>query len=179
MNYGAVAGRWAGALFELASAKGVLDEVERDVQLLARELDAKGVADHLFDARVPQAVKRQRIEQLGGHLNQFTYNFLRLLLDRRRLEVLREFPAAFRDRLLRERGQVEGVVESARELGAPELESLAAAVGAQLGKQVSLEARLVPELLAGVRVFVDNKLVDSSASGRLEELRDKLLAARL
>ena len=39
---------------------------------------------------------------LGQHVHGLTFNFLRLLLDRRRLEVLREFPAAFHDRLLRE-----------------------------------------------------------------------------
>ena len=179
MNYGAVAGRWAGALFELASEKGALAEVERDVQQLETELGAPGVSEFLFDARVAQARKREVIEKLGGQLNALTFNFLRLLLDRRRLEVLREFPAAFRARLLSERGVVEGVVESARPLGDAELESLAAAVGARIGKQVRLEARLEPELMAGVRVFVDNKLVDSSAAGRLEGLRGKLLAARL
>ena len=149
------------------------------MQLLEQELSDSDVARHLFDARVPQASKRTSIEKLGGHVNALTSNFLHLLLDRRRLEVLREFPAAFRDRLMRERGMVEGVVESARALGDAELESLAAAVGAKLGKQVSLEARLQPDLMAGVRVFVDNKLIDSSASGRLETLRTKLLAARL
>lgn len=179
MNYGAVAGRWAGALFDLASEKGALDEVERDIQLLETELSVAEVAEFLFDARVPQAEKRQALEKLGGRLNALTFNFLRLLLDRRRMEVLRELPAAFRDRLLRSRGVVEGVVESARPLGEAELKSLAEAVGARIGKQVLLETRLEPDLMAGVRVFVDNKLVDSSAAGRLEALRSKLLAVRL
>lgn len=179
MTYGAVAGRWAAALFELASEKHVLDDVERDVAFLQGELGHAGVSEHLFDVRVPQADKVRRIESLRPHLQTLTYNFLRLLLDRRRLEVLRELPAAFHALVLRERGAVEGIVESARELDAAELAGLETAVGAKLGKQVRLQTRVQPELLAGVRVFVDNKLVDFSAAGRLEGLRSKLLAARL
>jgi F0F1-type ATP synthase delta subunit len=44
---------------------------------------------------------------------------------------------------------------------------------------VTLETRIVPELLAGVRVFIDNKLLDQSAIGRLERLRTKLQSAPL
>jgi len=174
-----VAARWAEALFGLASDKGVLDQVERDVEFLAAELSVSSVAQHLFDARVPEEVKRGRLEQLRPHLQVLTYNFLRLLHDRRRLEVLRDLGAAFRELSLERRGQAEGVVESPRPLDAAELTALCGALSARLGKTVTLETRIVPELLAGVRVFVDNKLLDQSAVGRLEGLRSRLLAAPL
>jgi F0F1-type ATP synthase delta subunit len=47
------------------------------------------------------------------------------------------------------------------------------------GRTVELEQRLAPELVAGVRVFVDNKLIDQSASGRLTQLRERMMGARL
>ena len=45
--------------------------------------------------------------------------------------------------------------------------------------EVLLESRLEPELLAGVRVLVANKMIDSSARGRLDGLRQGLLGVRL
>jgi F-type H+-transporting ATPase subunit delta len=174
-----VTARWAGALFALASEKGVLDQVERDVEFLAGELSVEAVSQHLFDARVPLETKRQRIELLKPHVQELTYNFLRLLLDRRRLEVLRELRDAFHTQVLERRGAVEGVVESARPLDAADVDKLQAALRAKLGKTVALEARVVPELVAGVRVFVDNKLIDQSAVGRLQGLRERMMAARL
>jgi F-type H+-transporting ATPase subunit delta len=174
-----VTARWAGALFELASEKNVLDQVERDVEFLAGELSVDSVSQHLFDARVALETKRGRIELLKPHLQELTYNFLCLLLDRRRLEVLRELHDAFRAQVLERRGAVEGVVESPRPLDAADLAKLQTALQAKLGKTVTLEARIVPELVAGVRVFVDNKLIDQSAVGRLEGLRERMLAARL
>jgi F0F1-type ATP synthase delta subunit len=47
-----------------------------------------------------------------------------------------------------------------------------------LGKDVQLTARLDPELIAGVRVYADNRLIDQSALGRLESLRGRLSRAR-
>ena len=81
--------------------------------------------------------------------------------------------------MLERRGAVEGVVESARPLDAADVDKLQAALRAKLGKTVALEARVVPELVAGVRVFVDNKLIDQSAVGRLQGLRERMMAARL
>jgi F-type H+-transporting ATPase subunit delta len=179
MKVSPVAQRYAAALFELAREQGLLERVEVDVQRIAREVAQPPLSDLLFDARVAPADKRKRLEQLAAQLQPLTANFLRLLIDKRRLEVLREIGAAFHRNVLDERNASEGVVESARPLGQGELAELSVALGSILGRQVQLEQRLAPDLLAGVRVFIDNKLIDQSAAGRLEGLRSKLLGARL
>jgi F-type H+-transporting ATPase subunit delta len=179
MRVSAVTARWAQALFELAVEQDVLERVERDVEFLAAEVSAPAVAAHLFDAGQPAAVKRQRLESLKSHLHGLTYKFLCLLRDRRRLDVLRDLGPAFKGLVLARRGATEGLVETARPLASAELEALAAALGARLHKRVELETKSAPELVAGVRVWVDNKLLDQSAAGRLERLRAKLLSARL
>jgi len=175
---GLVTTRYATALFELARDKGALAEVGADVEQLAREL-ASGALAPLFDARVAHEDKRKRVDALAAKCQRLTANFLRLLLDKRRLEVLRDLPAAFRRCALAERGAVEGHVESPRPLGQGELAELAVAVKSVLGKEVLLEQRANPELIAGVRVFVENRLLDQSALGRLEGLERRLRLARL
>jgi len=179
MNGGPVTGRYARALFELAREKGALERVEADVERLAVELAQAPVATWLFDARVAASEKRARLEGLARLLHPLTASFLRLLQERNRLDVLRDLRRAFRQHVLADRNATEGWVESPRPLGPGELVQLAAALGRLLGKQVALENRVRPELIAGVRVFVDNKLIDQSAAGRLEALRGRLLAARL
>lgn len=179
MNAGPVAMRYATALFELAREKGVLERVEADVARLDAELAAPGGTSWLFDARVGEAEKRRRLESLAAGLQPLSASFLRLLLDKRRIGVLREIGAAFRRNVLAERNASEGVVESARALGAGELAELSVALGRLLGRTVELRQRLAPELVAGVRVFVDNKLIDHSAAGRLNQLRERLMGARL
>lgn len=171
--------RYATALFELARDKGVLEVVEQDMARIAAELKESAVETYLFDARVGLEEKRSKLVALGAGMHELTRNFLKLICDKRRIEVLRELPAAFRRNVLDERGATEGVVESARPLGAGEMAELEVALGAKLGKKVELKGRVDPKLIAGVRVFVDNKLIDQSAAGRIEGLRTAMLGARL
>jgi F-type H+-transporting ATPase subunit delta len=174
-----VSSRYATALFELAREKGALDAVGADVDALARHLES-GAAREVFDRRTAADRRQALVEALASKLQHpLTSNLVRLLAARRRLDVLHGLPASFRRCALADKGQVEGWVESARPLGGGELAEIAVAVGSLLKKQVLLQSRVNPELLAGVRVFVDNRLIDQSAVGRLESLRRKLSVARL
>ena len=178
MKLDPVTTRYSSALFELARERGVLDLVQTDVDSIARE-NASGALAPLFDARVAHGEKDKRVEALAARLQPLAANFVRVLFHKRRLDVLRNLPAAFRRASLAHRGIAEGVVESAHALGAGELAELSVAVKAVLGKDVLLEQRPNPELIAGVRVFVDNRLIDQSALGRLEGLERQLRLARV
>lgn len=173
----AVTARWADALFNLALRAGDLDEVQRDVERLGAETRSDAVRDYLTGGRVSQVEKTERLVGLVSH--RLTQNFVKLALERRRESVLVHVADAFRAKRLEREGVVEGVLECPRPLDASELESLATSLGARLGKRVSLSARLNPDLVGGVRVFVGARMLDRSVQGRLEGLRRKMLAARL
>jgi F-type H+-transporting ATPase subunit delta len=174
-----VTSRWAEALFNLARRRGALDAVRGDVARLARELGAGGRLASLFDERLALATRRRRAgEELAG-MHQLTQAFVSLVLDKRRVEVLRHLGAAFHRRDLAERGAAEGVVESARALDQAELARLGAALGPRLGKELTLRNRVVPELIGGLRVLVESKMIDASVAGRLEGMKKHLLAAAL
>ncbi len=179
IRVGPVAARYAIALFQLAREKGELEAVSRDIAVLAGRLAKEGESGWIFDARVAANDKRERIERLALTLSPITANFLRLVADKRRLDLLRELPAAFKRCALADRGAVEGSVESARPMGPGELAELCVALGAVLKKEVSLSLHVSPELIAGARILVDNRMLDISALGRLEALRNQLNSARL
>jgi len=175
VKIGLVTARYATALFELARDKGAIAQVEADIGRLPKEL-ANG---ELFDARVAPEAKRKRIEALASTAHPLFASFLHLCFLKRRLQVLRELPDAFRRCVLADRGAVEGVVESPRPLGPGELAELQVSVKSVLGKEVLLEQRANPGLIAGVRVLVDNRLIDQSVLGRLEGLERRLRTARV
>lgn len=171
--------RYTEALFGLARASSSLDSVEGDVRRLAAELDAPDTAAFFFDARISIETRREKIEPLLAGMHELTRNFVHLLFDKRREEVLRELGAAFHRRMLQERGAAEGVVESAHALQGGEVQRLETAMGALLKKQVTLENRVTAELLGGVRVIVENRMIDNSLKGRLEGLKKRMLEAPL
>ena len=170
--------RYAEALFSLAKREGALDTVRADVERLARELEAPAAA-WFFDARVPVEERREKMLALAAGAHAFTRNFVGLAFDKRREDVLRGLGAAFHQRTLDDRGATEGTVESARPLGAAELASLQAALGARLGKDVTLKNEVVPDVLGGVRVIVGSQMMDASVRGRLEGLSKRMRNAPL
>jgi F-type H+-transporting ATPase subunit delta len=171
--------RYTEALFELASEKGLVDEVHADVEKIAIELADDVVRGWLFDARISLAERRAKLENVLQGCSQLTRNFAGLLFAKNRELVLADLAAAFRQRWLASRGAAEGHVESALALGSAEISELAAAIGAKLGKEVMLENRINSELVGGVRVFVDNRLIDYSVRGRLAGLRRKMMESEL
>lgn len=174
-----ITARYSQALFELALEKGRLDAVQRDVERVAGEVRDPRLRAFLLNPRVAREDKRRTLAPWLGAFDGLTRNFVGLVLDRGREAVLLHVGDAFRQLVLRRRGATEGVVESARPLPAAELEKLARAVGLRLGKEVLLENRLVPDLIGGVRVFVDNRLLDHSVRGRLAGLRKRMRQAPL
>lgn len=176
---GPVASRYAEALFRLAKTRGVLAAVQADVERLAAACGASGSLARLFDERLPLESRRALARAETAALTPLVQDFVELLFDKRRVEVLRELGAAFHRRMLEERGAAEGVVESARPLADSDLADLARALGPRLGKTLTLKNRTVPELIGGVRVLVASSMIDASVRGRLEGLRKDLMAAPL
>lgn len=175
----AVTRRYAGALYELAVKRGALSEVQRDVERVAAELSVPAVQAYLFDTRVPLAQRRAKLAPLSAAMHRLTRNFVDLLFDKRREEVLRGLSEAFTERRRADEGSAHGVVESAEPLDRVDIGRLEAALSRVLGKTVTLENAVAPELIAGVRVTADNKMIDYSARGRLEALRKRMMAAPL
>jgi F-type H+-transporting ATPase subunit delta len=168
--------RWSDALFNLAQRAGALDDVQRDLSGLHRQIEAH---PEVFDARLSLSERRAKLEPHARGVHPLLQNLIGLAFDRRRADVLRGLSRAFERRLQQERGQAAGVAESARALGVGELAELAVTVGKLLGKDVRLQGRVVPALLGGVRVLVENHMLDDSLQGRLEGLRKKMVDAPL
>ena len=175
----AVTARYAGALYGLARRKNALDAVSKDVGALATEIGRPASRGLLFNPRVLREAKRQHLAPFLAAAHPLTRNFVNLLLDKGRESVLESLAAAWRRLSLEERGAVEGRVESARPLDPADVSRIATTLSAQLGRALTLENQVVPELLGGARVYAANRMIDWSVRGRLESLRRKLLEVPL
>lgn len=73
---------------------------------------------------------------------------------------------------LRQRALAHVVV--ARELTAEQHERLAAVLAGQLGRPVSLQVVVDPDVIGGVRVTVGDEIIEGTVAGRLEDARRQL-----
>ncbi len=175
----AVTTRYAGALYGLARKQDAVDAVSRDVAAVAAEIGKAATRNLVFNPRVEREAKRAQLAPALASAHVLTKNFVNLLLDKNREEVLRGLGDAWRRLALDERGAAEGRVESARPLEPAEIERIAAALSKTIGRTLVLENKIVPSLVGGARVFAQNRMIDWSVAGRLESLRRKMLDARM
>jgi F-type H+-transporting ATPase subunit delta len=177
---GPVARRYARALFGAALEAKALAEVTADLQLFETVFADPALAALLADPRLDDRGKVAQIEKAcGGRLQATTRALLGVLERRRRITLLLEIPAAFRDLDDVHAGRMRGEIETALPLADETRQRIERALSQRTGRQILLNARTVPALLGGVRVTFGGTRLDASASGRLELLRLRLSEAEL
>lgn len=176
-----LAGRYASALFDLASetggktgAKGgTVTAVESDLDKLRAAL---AESPDLQALTTNPEVSRDAAEAaVGGvakllKLSTLTKNFLGVLAQNRRLSELPAMIRAFNTIAAAQRGEVTAEVTSAHPLSAAQLASLKDKLTAREGRTVKLQTSVDPDLLGGLVVTIGSKRIDGSIKTRLNSL---------
>jgi F-type H+-transporting ATPase subunit delta len=170
-----VAGRYAFALFELASEQRQLREVEQDLVNLQNMLDGSEDLRRLVRSPVFTAEDQSRAIAAVAErasLGALTVNFLKLIARNRRLFALRDMIKSFRALAARLRGEVSADVTSAHPLGDAQLQALKDALRTSAGgKEVQINTRVDANLLGGLIVKMGSRMIDSSLRTRLNNLK--------
>jgi len=168
-----LAGRYAVALFDLASEQGVVSAVESDLDKLAAALNESAeLAAFIRSPEASRAEFAKAMAALGDHLQlaALTQSFLGVLAQNRRVGELPSIIRAFHMIAAAQRGEVNAEVSSAHALSAEQLSTLEARLKAREGRNVKLTSRVDPDLLGGLVVTIGSKRIDSSIRSRLNSL---------
>lgn len=174
----AVARRYAKALRALAAAESRLEPVADELATFERLLAGEaGLRDALTQPWVNAATKRAIVtavaERLG--LSPLARNFLALVAQRRRLDLLPDILAAYRALVDEAAGRVRARVRSAVPLSEAQRAAIRERLGRRLGRTVVIETEVDPALLGGFVAEVGSRLLDASLTGRLRALREQLI----
>lgn len=174
-----VAGRYAGALFDLAKEQGQVAQVEQDLAKFQALIDESADLRRMLRSPVIAADEQAKAVQalvakvgIGG----LAGNFLRLIARNRRLFAAPDMIKAFQALSARSRGEMPAEVFSASALTEAQLTELKAALKASVGKDVQLKAHVDPSLLGGLVVKIGSRMVDSSLRTKLAGLKSVLRA---
>jgi F-type H+-transporting ATPase subunit delta len=173
----AVARRYARALRSLAAQEARLEPVAQELVQFEHVLaDEAMLRDVLLRPWVKAAAQRAIVasvtERLG--LSLLTRNFLGLVAQRRRLELLPEIVAAYRALVDEAAGRARARVRSAAPLTDAEGAALREHLGRRLRKTVLLETEVDPTLLGGFVAEVGTMLWDASLRGQLRRLAERI-----
>ena len=103
-------------------------------------------------------------------------NFLNVVIDNGRLNVLPEIANQFRALKNAKSGTFDATVYSAFDLDAATLADLLATLEKRFGQKLNLSVELQPELIGGIRVVVGDEVLDTSVKARLEQMKVALVS---
>lgn len=170
-----VAERYARAFFELAEETDSLDQLHAELmdvfEVLRSQADLRKILEHPL---IPGAEKKSLLARIFPKASQNLSNFLFLLVDRRRIDFLPEICALFSKLFHEKRQKLVAEVTTARPLDEIQSQTLRERLEAAYRQEVTLETRIDPAVLGGVRVRIGDQILDGTLGWRLETLRQHL-----
>lgn len=179
MSFDAVIGRrYATAFFSLAEAQGSIERWLADLDhIFATCRGAPELLAVLANATYPVSQRAEVLDQVAARLqcHAVTVNFLKLLLEKRRIACLPAIVEAYR-RLVAERaGVVTAVVTTAIPMKDPGIvTSIQEAIGRLKNKRVHVETNTNPEIIGGIVIRVGDEIFDGSVAAELRRMRLRL-----
>lgn len=171
---GAIADRYATALFELAEQDKALDQVAGDLKrlkaMIAESADLRRLLGSPVMSRTEQSNAVISLAAKTG-MHDLTRRFLGLVGTNRRLAAVPAMTRAFLARLAARRGEVSAEVWTAAALTDSQLSALGAALKKAVGSNVTMDVAVDPTLLGGMVVKVGSRMVDSSLKTKLQRLQ--------
>jgi F-type H+-transporting ATPase subunit delta len=174
-----LAGRYAAALFDLASENGTVTAVESDLEALRQALAESAELRALVGSpQISRGAQGHAMAGVARHLglSPLTTNFLGVLAENRRLSKLADMIAAFKAIAAAQRGEVSAKVTSAHPLSDDQLAKLKDKLTQREGRTVMLTADVNPELLGGLVVTIGSQRIDASIRTRLNSLSQAMKA---
>jgi F-type H+-transporting ATPase subunit delta len=169
--------RYAEAAFELAVRDDAVDAWGTDLATAAQLVGDARVARVVDDPSRPLVQRREILDRLlGKRIKRGARRLVALLAERGRLDLLPNIATDYNELLKRQRGIVTAIVTSAAPLTREETQALEKRLREMTGATVELEPRIDEALIGGLTVRIGDKLLDASVRGRLERLRDQLIA---
>jgi F-type H+-transporting ATPase subunit delta len=172
-----IARPYAEAVFALADGAGKLADWSSMLASLAAVASDARVRTVISDPNLsPAKVAGILIGILTGQLSGEAENFVRVLAENRRLEVLPEIRTQYEALRNERENLVEAEIYTAFELSDPQLAELVAGLERKTGRRVKAHVEIDKELIGGVKIVIGDKVVDASARAQLSALESALKA---
>jgi F-type H+-transporting ATPase subunit delta len=174
MRVSSVARRYARAAFEVAQDLGDPQSWLPELDMVAEAFSNHRLIESLLNPDRPMSAKVEAVNQAFPNLGPEIRNLVKLLINRRRAELMPQVTEGFRELVDDVMGRTSASVVSARPLETEELTLIQQRLNERTGKTVRLTTSVDESLIGGVVIRVGDELIDASVITRLERLRQRL-----
>ncbi|NIG62738.1 MAG: F0F1 ATP synthase subunit delta [Serratia symbiotica] len=169
-----VARPYGKAAFDFAIEHQSLNRWQKMLAFSALITRNEQISELLSGAVAAETISNIFIAICGDKLDKYGQNFIHIMAENRRLQVL---PVVLQQ-FIKLRASLESIIEvdviSASALSDEQQDKIIAAMGKRLKRTVKLNCKIDKSVLAGIIVHAGDIVIDGSVRGRLERLTDFL-----
>ncbi|MGW8228241.1 MAG: F0F1 ATP synthase subunit delta [Gammaproteobacteria bacterium] len=171
-----IARPYAQAAFSLAESQGNLKKWSDMLQLVAAV-----ASDDAMQVLIGNpSIDNDRLVDIfigisGDGLDQHGQNFVRVLAENKRLDVMPEIADLYEEKRAEAESTIEAEVTSAIPMSEAQQAQLVAALKKRLGREVTLVTKTDDSIIGGAIVRAGDLVIDASVTGQLEKLATTLM----
>ena len=176
MLNGAIARRYAEAVFDLAIRQNTLDRTLEDVREIAQLFAIRKLSYLLREPNIPAKRKEAALRQaLADKVLPTSLNLALLVVQRELVEDMPGIANELEQRVLDFRNQAIAEVTTAAPLDTAQQALVKKALEQHTGKNVIMHTRIDPRIMGGIVARVGDQVIDGSVRSRLAALQQRLL----
>ena len=170
-----IAKAYGDALFEIALDTNKCEEYREIVRVLKDTINDELIR-LLSHPKISKNEKKEILENIFGKVvDEIFLNFFKVLIDKNRFysvcAIFEEFDADY----IQHFNIIQASVWSARELTSDEKKRLEEKLSKKYQQKVECTYEVDESLLAGIKVKVDDQIMDNSAINRLNKMKDSIM----
>jgi F-type H+-transporting ATPase subunit delta len=168
--------RYGRALFQAALEQGAAEEVFADAESYLAARAKTPTLRHVFESPQVSTEDKHRLVDtvFEGRVHKLFLDLLHVLIDKKRIMFAGDIAEAYRHFYEQHKGILEVKAITAVPLEDSQKKKLIAKLEEQTKKTIRLTAVVDPEILGGVVLKLEDRLVDGSVRYQLAEMKRRL-----
>ncbi len=166
--------RYAAALMDLAQDHKSLDGIEKDLNAIQAMLsDSQDFSTLTNSPLISKSQQQKGLTAIAdkAKFQELTKNFMGVLVQNGRLNILTDIISAFDSELSQRRGEITVNATLAQDMSPQQKKSLQDSISKNIGAKITLKIKIDPEILGGMILTVGSKMIDDSVARKLERLQ--------
>ena len=171
---------YSKALFELASEKNLINDVENQassiIELINKSEDFKDLINDPTN-KIEDQLKVINIVADKFKLNELLKKFLGLLVCKRRFFYVKNILNDFLNICSEARGEIQAELTAAKNLNEIEINSIKKELSITFGSNIKLNHKYDINLIGGLIIKVGSIMIDTSIKNKLQKIENKMIEA--
>ena len=172
-----VAQRYALAMFDYAIEKNTVKHWQTQLQDLVEIIVKEPTTFQFFTSVIIDKSEKKQVlsNTVKLLIDREVLNFLFYIIDKRRINILKEIVDEYQLFANEHFNIKTGVVYSAYPLDAKQISDIEAALSKSKKVNIQLKNLISEHLISGVKVVIEDEVIDGSVFGKMRQLKETLL----